>query len=140
MANNTWWPDVSNKDGAEKGIMNAFGAAAFVAIVTAIVALISIFLHKPILGIDGLGLFDATIFAAIAFGIYKKSRASAVAGLVVYIIERGYMTMAHGASTSAAVMTVILTLAFVHGIRGTFAYRKFSSQVPVANAPVPSIE
>ena len=77
MANNRWWPDVSDKDSAQKAIMNGFGAAAFVATVTAVIALISIFLHKPILGIDGLGLFDATIFAAIAFGIYRKSRATA---------------------------------------------------------------
>jgi hypothetical protein len=139
MANNTWRPDVSDKDSAEKAIVNGFGAAAFVASVTTIIALISIFLHKPILGIDCWGLFDAMIFAAIAFGIYKKSRASPVAGLVVYVIERVYMMSTNGAPTSGVIMTFILTMSFVHGIRGTFAYSKFNRQV-VANAPVPSGE
>jgi hypothetical protein len=140
MANNRWWPDVSDRNGAEKAIMDGFGAAAFVATVTALVALISIFLHKPILGIDGLGLFDATVFAAIGFGIYRKSRASAVAGLVVYVVERVYMMSTNGAPASGVVLSFFLTMGFVHGIRGTFAYRKFSSQVPVADVSVTSVE
>jgi len=140
VENNSWWPDVSDKNGAEKAIMSGFVAAAFVACVTAAIALVSIFLHKPILGIDGFGLVDATIFAAIGFGIYRKSRSSAVLGLVVYLVERIYMTVTNGASSSAGVMTIILSLAFVHGIRGTFAYRKLSGQASIEHAPLTSGE
>jgi hypothetical protein len=37
-----------------------------VASITAIVAVVALFLHKPILGIDGAGLVDAVVFAAAA--------------------------------------------------------------------------
>ncbi|MFZ0761636.1 MAG: hypothetical protein WAM69_16940 [Candidatus Sulfotelmatobacter sp.] len=58
---NLWWPDVYDLPNAEKAIRNGFWAAVYVASVTAIVALLALFLHKPILGIDGAGLVDAEI-------------------------------------------------------------------------------
>lgn len=140
MANNIWWLDVSDRSSAEKAIKSGFWAAVFVASVTAALALSSLFLHKPILGIDGLGLVDAVLFAAIGFGIDRKSRVAAVAGLVLYVTERVYMVTTSGATTSTGIMTIILTLYFVHGKRGTFAYRKFSNQEAVANAPLASGE
>ena len=74
--NHEWcWPDVSNPLSAEKAAKYGFWAAAFVASVTAMVALFAIFLHKPILGVDGAGLVDAVLFAGIAFGIDRRSRA-----------------------------------------------------------------
>ncbi|MGA8490856.1 MAG: hypothetical protein WB711_10560 [Terriglobales bacterium] len=119
-----FWPDVSNPLNAERSIRYGFWAAAFVASVTATVALLAIFLHKPVLGVDGAGLVDAALFAGIAFGIDRRSRAAAVAGLALYGGERAHI-LAKGATTSAAAaMTVILALYFVHGVRGTFAYRK----------------
>jgi hypothetical protein len=140
VANNSLWPDVADRSSAVKAIKSGYWAAVFVASVTAAIALISLFVHKPILGIDGLGLFDAVMFAAIAFGIDRKSRAAAVIGLVLYVLERVYMTATNGASASAGIMTIILTLSFVHGIRGTFAYKKFENQGAVADTPAISGE
>lgn len=129
MANtNSWWPDVSELTGAGKAISYGFGSAAFVASVTAVVALLAIYLRKPIFGIDGFGLFDAVLFAIIGFGVYRKSRVAAVAGLVLYIVERFYMLASGSATGTAGVSTVFVALYFVHGVRGTFAYRRLSSR------------
>ena len=140
---NWWWPDVSDLPNAEKTIRYGFWTAVLVASITAVVALMAFYLHKPILGIDGAGLVDAVLFAAIAFGIYRRSRAAAIGGLVLYVGERAYMshTLPTGSLTlTAVVMTVIYTMCFVHGVRGTVAYRKLSSQPVVADTRVTSSE
>ena len=72
------------------------------------------------------------MFAAIGFGINKKSRAAAVIGLSLYILERTYMMAQGGVNSGGAVMTVLFALYFVHGVRGTFAYRKLSEQAAIA--------
>src|SRR5258708_29794515 len=128
---NSWWPDVSDLPSADKAIRYGFWAAVFVASVTAIVALLAIYFHRPILGIDGAGLVDAVLFAAIAFGIDRKSRTAAIGGLVLYLGERVYMLASGSATSTTGIMTVMFTLYFVHGVRGTFAYRKLSSQKTV---------
>jgi hypothetical protein len=118
--------------GADKAISYGFGSAVFVASVTAIFALLAIYFHKPIFGIDGRALLDASLFAVIAFGIHKKSRVAAVGGLILYLVER-VSTLAHGTATgTTGVMAVIFTLYFVHGVRGTFAHRKLASQQTAA--------
>jgi hypothetical protein len=122
------WPDVSDLPSAEKAIRCGFGAATLVASVTAVVALLALFLHKPILGIDGGGLVDAAAFAGIAFGICRRSRAAALAGFAMYLGEMTYIVAQGSDISRGAVMRVLLVLYFLHGVRGTFAYRKLSNQ------------
>ena len=123
MAKENFWPDVSNLQDANKAIRYGFWAAVFVATVTAIFAFVAIFLHTPVLGIDGSALFDAVLFAGVAFGIDRKSRVAALVGLGLYVVERFYMLATSGGSIGVGgVMAIILTLYFVHGVRGTFAY------------------
>jgi hypothetical protein len=129
VAVNAWWPDVSNREGAEKAIEYGFWAACIVAGITAIVALLALFFHKAILGIDGMGLVDAVLFAVVGFGINRKSRVAAILGLGFYVVERVYMLKHGGATSGGGFMSVILTLYFLHGVRGTFAYRKLNNQV-----------
>lgn len=121
---NSLWPDVSDLPGAERAIRYGFWAAVFVAGATAAVALLAAYLHRPVLGMDGSALLDAALFAGLGLGIAKKSRAAAVAGLGLYFVERVYSLRSGATNTTGLFMTVILTLYFMHGIRGTFAYRK----------------
>lgn len=141
MANkpNSWWPDVADVQSAEKASRAGYWAAVFVASVTALVASVALYLHRSVLGIDGFGFVDAVIFAGIAFGIYRMSRVVAVLGLIFYLVERLYaIANASNASASANVMTVILTLQFVHGIRGTFAYHQLTrGAAKSTGAPAP---
>jgi hypothetical protein len=134
VAVNAWWPDVSNREGAEKAIQYGFWAASIVASITAIVAFLAIVFHKAILGIDGMGLIDGVLFAVVGFGINRKSRVAAIAGLGLYVVERVYMLKNGGATSGGGFMTAILALYFLHGVRGTFAYRKLNNQV-VSHTP-----
>lgn len=132
---NAFCPDVSTLEGAQLATKQGIWAAAFVAVVTGVVASAALFLHKPILGINGSALIDTAIFAAVALGIHKNSRFAAVGGLVIYLWERFYMLKAGGSGGGgSSVMMIFLVLAFVTAIRGTFAYRKLAAPT---NSPRP---
>jgi hypothetical protein len=78
-------------------------------------------------GIDASAFLDAAIFVAIAFGIKRKSRFAAVAGLSLYVIERIFMLQRAGA---AGIFTgIVFTLLFINAVRGAFAYRRLNGAV-----------
>jgi hypothetical protein len=133
MKRNVFWPDVSTLPDVAWAVKQGVWAAGFVAVVTGIVALVALSLHTAVLGLGASALVDSAIFAAVAYGIHKNSRFAAVSGLVIYLVERIYMFKAAGVhGGGATAMVVILTLAFVTAIRGTFAYHKLTA--PMARA------
>ena len=101
-------------------------AACFVAGMTTLFAVAAMSGALPLaVPIDGWALVDAVIFAIVAWGIYQMSRVAAVAGLVIYILEKVYMQVALGMRMGiGTLMVVVLILAFINGIRGTFAYHR----------------
>jgi len=130
MASSIWWPDVETLQGAKSASRMGVWAAGFVAVVTGLVATVARFTGNAIMGIDAWAFVDAGIFALVAFGIYKMSRFAAVGGLCLYLLERIYMFTINPAP-GGLVIGVLITLAFLGAVRGTFAYHK------LANAPVP---
>jgi hypothetical protein len=75
-----WWPDVSDLLHSEKAIRYAVCAAVVVVCVTVEASETARFARAIII--------EASFWAAIAFGIHRKSRAAAVAGLILYIGDR----------------------------------------------------
>jgi hypothetical protein len=68
-------------------------------------------------------------YLAIGLGIYKFSRFAAIAGVALYWVERIFMFSMQGeeAFTGLSIyLVIIFTFGFVNGIRGTFAYHRFS--------------
>lgn len=86
--------------------------------------------------VDARALLDAGLYLAVAWGIYKLNRVAAVAGLALYLGERLYAWAEVG--LRSPIVAVILTLCFVHGVRGAFAYHRFGrvldSQTPITPA------
>jgi hypothetical protein len=119
-----YWPTIEDESSAEQATKAAVGVSGFIAALTALLAVLSIFYHKPIIGLDGLGLIDATIFALIAWRISKLSRAWAVVGLLMYLLEIGYK-LATNPSGALGVLTIIFILTYINAIRGAFAYHRF---------------
>lgn len=120
-----FWPRIDGWATAEAAAQHGFWAAAFCAGATAVAVALGA------IGIDLLGhghfgagaLLDATLFIVIAWGIRRGLRVAAVAGLALYAIER----VASFAETGRAggPMVILITLFFVHGIRGTFAAHRY---------------
>ena len=137
MAHSTWWPATDTLEHAQSTSRYGMWAAGFVAVVTAIVATIALVSGSAIAGIDAWAYLDAVLFAAITFGIYKLSRVAAVAGLVLYVLESLYAMAQLAGPRSGIVLRIIITLAFVHAVRGTFAYRRLSASAPPTASPTP---
>jgi len=131
MSKTWYWEDVNDLSGAEKAMQGGFWAALAVAIITSVFVALS-FAGVNLFGIGAAALLDAAIFAAIAFGIKRKSRFAAVAGLVLYIVERVYMMQRGG--RGGIIMGIFFTLLFINAVRGAFAYHRLTQQASPLNA------
>jgi hypothetical protein len=129
---NSWWPSVETKSGAKEAAHQGAGAAVFVAAVTALFAVLAIFDIRILAGFSPTALFDAAIFGVAAWRIYRMSRAWAVVGLVGFIFERAFAFYQHGFSAGAGIVVgIFILLAFINGVRGTFAFHKLAASPPI---------
>jgi hypothetical protein len=119
-----WWPDVSLVEAARKATIQGMWAAIFVAGVTGLFAAYALASgQKAAAYIDAWAFVDSVIFGAIAFGLYKESRFAAVAGLVIFIIEKIGQNLTAPAPSGIFVAVVII-ICFTGAVRGTYALRK----------------
>jgi hypothetical protein len=122
MAN--WaWPEIIDEDSARDAAHMAGGWAGVVAGVTTLFAILSVFAGISVMGIRGWSLLDAALFAVVAWRIWCGSRAFAVAGLSLYGLEVLYSVVTH--PPGIGILTVIILLALINGVRGTFGLHKF---------------
>jgi hypothetical protein len=122
------WPPVDTTESAELAVRQGFWVAVICSTMTAGLVLLNLLTYSSDLrfqfGSDA--LFDAALFAIIAFGIWKRSRVAAVAGLTLYLVERAYMWSQFGIGNP--VIALIFTCGFVNGVRGTFALARETSR------------
>jgi hypothetical protein len=132
-SSSSWfWPNVGNIEEAKKACRVAMWCAVMVAGVTTLFSLLAIAGTKVgNLPVDGSALFDAAIFAAIAFGLSRFSRFAGVAGFVLFLFERIYMISKSGPAAGGLFLGVFLLLGFLHGMRGAFAYQKLQANVAI---------
>ncbi|MDP9268517.1 MAG: hypothetical protein M3P27_09380 [Acidobacteriota bacterium] len=123
---NPFWPEVTDLESAKKACRTAAGAAFFIAGLTAIVAGIALAGTTVIPGISGWALVDAAIFLVLGIFLRRFSRTAAVIALVLFILERISM-MTQDTSPASLPLGIFLTLMFITGVRGAFAYRRLSA-------------
>jgi len=125
-----WWPDVSSAEFAEKAVRQGMWAAIVVAGITALVAAYAAGSGTKVGGfVDAWSFVDAVIFGAIAIGIYRKSRFAAVAGLIMFLLEKALQVQS-GMSAGAMFMAVVFALCFAHAVRGTYSLHRLRTQAP----------
>jgi hypothetical protein len=122
------WPSVASLDSATRASREGFYAAAIMTLLTLILVSFSA-LGYPLFGIDVWSLLDASISAAIAWGIYRLSRTASVVGIFFFIVEQvvSWTTGTPGSVPEFighALTTSVLAFMFINGARGTFAYRR----------------
>lgn len=122
MAN--WaWPEIVDEDSARDAAHRAGGWAAVVAGLTGLLAIVSMVGGVSLMGIRPLSLIDAALFAIVAWQTWGGSRAFAVAGLSLYSVGVLYGIVTHPPGVS--ILTIIIMLALINGVRGTFGLHKF---------------
>ncbi|WP_430390603.1 hypothetical protein [Dyella sp. 20L07] len=119
-----YWPEMGNVADAEQASNAGVWAAAFCAAVTTIFATISVFTKSDVVGINPLAYVDAILFAIIAWGIRARYRAFAVIGLVLFVLEKIFQFATQPKAGVGIFLAIILLLAFISGVRGTFAYHR----------------
>jgi len=120
-----WWPDIRDRETARKTARQAIWAAIFVVVVTLVFATLAAF-GTSVAGISPAAFLDAAIFGIIAIGIWRMSRVAAVAGLVLFVLERLLM-FPENHSTGSLIVGIAIAIAFANGVRATFAYHRFQS-------------
>ena len=133
-----FWPTITDKASAESAANQGLWAAAWCAGVTSLLATLSLAGITVLNGIDASSYVDALLFALIAWRIHHRSRVAAVAGLALYVFERVYAWV--NGIPQGSVMVVVLTLMFIHSIRGTYAYHRLTQgphQAPAAAGGLP---
>ena len=129
-----FWPNVNSRKDALFAINEAFWVLLAVAAFHAVVTFVD-FARTWEPTDNLLGFVDAALLAGIAVGISCKSRIAAVAGLVLYLAGRATQIMVTG-HPGGIVLTLLVALALLHGVRGTFAFHRFA---PIPEG-TPSIE
>jgi hypothetical protein len=131
---NTWFlPPVTTKAEAKSAAYQGFWAAVIVAVITVLFAVITLVAGSmEDVPIDAWSFIDAGIFVAIAIYIRKLSRVAAVFGLVMYWLGRIHMWSVTGFGSDDVTgiwMILLLTCAFINGIRGTVAYHRLAKSL-----------
>lgn len=121
------WPAIEDRESAAAASKSGMWAAFIVAVVTALVATLAMAMQKAIVGIDAWAYLDAGIFAVIAWGIKQMSRAAAVIGLVLFIVERIDMAVSQH---NFSILSILLLLMFINGVRGAFGYHRYAKDEP----------
>jgi hypothetical protein len=116
-----FWPKVSDRKNAQFAINEAFCVAIALAVIAAVFATIQV-MQSSEDGFDAEPFVSIVVFSAIAFGIHRRSRIAAISGLVLYLVGCGYAWVRFG--PNFGVIPVLVALAMVHGVRGTFAFQK----------------
>ena len=115
------WPKPDSITAAISAAKQGAIACFVVAAITGIIALVSISSRQQIIGLNGWSLIDAALFAIAGLRILRLSRTWSIVGLVLYLAEAGFR-LSQGQFSGIVVM-IILIIALINGVRGTFAYR-----------------
>src|ERR1019366_643354 len=133
-----YWPKLTGLKEAEQAAHQGAGVCFVISVFTAIVAGMSLWLDRPVLGIDAWAFADAIIFAIAGWRIWRLSRIWAVLALAIYVIEvieKVYAAEVTSgpAPPAGAFISVVLTLVLIGGVRGTFAYYAFKKKESAAS-------
>ncbi|PMQ02745.1 hypothetical protein DyAD56_22990 [Dyella sp. AD56] len=131
-----YWPSFGNMADAEQAANQGFWAAVFVAAVATLFATISAFSSHNVMGIDPFAYVDAVVFAVIAWRIRRRSRAFAIAGLVLFTVEKIFQFTTQPLALVGILMAIVLFVCFINAVRGTFAYHRML--VASAQEPAPA--
>ena len=127
---NWWWPTITDQASAIEASKAGFWAAVTVASITAMFATIALATQKEIASINAWAYLDAVLFSIIAWRIKRYSKFFAIAGVLLFVLEKVMLAQTQGAKGWP--LAIILLLMFVSGARGVFAYHRYSNSEPQA--------
>ncbi len=117
---NRLWPDVSTPDGVRTALRSGTIACTIICLATVALTIYALKVES-ILGIDAWAFGDSAVYALCAYGIHRGSRIAAIVGLAIHVLNRVLMYVEEG--VTGGVVTLLLILMLLNGVRGAFAYQ-----------------
>lgn len=105
-----------------KRIKNAWITGIISGTITLIFTLIAMN-GNQLMGFSIWNLSDVVLIFGLTFGIYKKSRACALAMLAYFILSK-IIIIAQTGSYNGGILAIVFIYYYVYGVIGTFAYHK----------------
>lgn len=118
-----------NRDAEDRSVVWAAAVTALLGL-TALLGAGASRLEGDVLG-GRVGILAALVFFALAYGVYRGSRAAAVAAVVLFVLRAALSFLAFGVTGMSPLWTVILGALLWAGMRGVFA----QSARPPASRP-----
>ncbi len=118
-----YWPTICDQESAAKAAKTAANMAFLVSGTTAFLWILS---RLAVFNMPATVLIDAIVFAVIGIGLRCMWRSASVIGLLLHLIKVGN-SVVH--APGLVIISVLTTLVFANGIRGAFAYRKFTASL-----------
>lgn len=110
-----------------KPIKNAVIAGSIVTGLTLALSILAMINQQQVLGIGQDAIVDGILYLGLTFGVYKKSRVSAIFLFSLFTMSKIYMISETG-SYKGILFSLILIYYFFKGILATFSYHKFMKQ------------
>ncbi len=123
-----YWNEIGDKYSAKYATTTAVWISYLIAAADALMAILSLAYHRPIIGLNGWALLDAGLFAVVGWRIGRLSRAWAVVGLSLYLLEALASIRTRGfavGSLGPGMVAIVFLIAYLNALRGTFAYHKY---------------
>ena len=122
-----YWNEIGDKYSAQYATTTAVWISYLIAVVNGLIAVLSLAYHKPIIGLDGWALLDAGLFAVVGWRIAHLSRAWAVVGFFLYVLETltSIGTRLVSGSFGIPIMAILFFIVYLNALRGTFAYHRY---------------
>jgi hypothetical protein len=111
-----------DQEQTEKAIKNAWIAGIVSGSITLLVTIIAAF-GIDILGFSLWNLLDVLLIFGLTFGIYRKSRVSAVSMFVYFVASKIFIVIETG-KVAGIPLAIVFGYYFFQGIRGTFAWHQ----------------
>jgi hypothetical protein len=118
-----YWPNICDQESAAKAARTAANMAFFVSGTTAFLWILA---RLGVFNVSSTVLIDAMLFAGVGIGVRCMWRSASVIGLLLYLVKAGN-GIAH--APILVIVSILTTLLFANGIRGTIAYRKFAASL-----------
>lgn len=125
----TFWPKVNDIAGAEEAIRFATWTTFFVAALELVGGAWTLVTGDETTALTRVG--TAVYLGLLALGIRRKWRYAAVIGVAVLVIGVTVQSIGRvevvGRTFSPRPLAVALLVGFIHGVRGTYAFRRLSA-------------
>lgn len=122
------WPEITDRATAVAAAKQGYQASFVVGTLDGAIGLATSF-TGPLMGLDASALIDGVFMFIVGWRIMRLSRAWAVVGLAYWVSNLLYQ-LASEPAPAIGLVALMLLMAFINGVRGTFQLRKFIADTP----------